>query len=333
MNVLSPTSDVVARAAGELRAGRLVAFPTETVYGLGADAGNADAVRAIFAVKGRPADHPVIVHVSDEAQLAHWARDIPPGARRLAEAFWPGPLTLILPRSAHASDLVTGGQDRIGLRMPSHPVALRLLRAFAKAGGAGVAAPSANRFGRLSPTTAQHVADDFPDDVAMILDGGACTIGIESTIVAFGDGEPMLLRPGGIPATEVARVLGHAPRAPDEHAPRASGTLASHYAPRTPSRLVPARELAGELAAGAGATAVAVLARTVARPEHHGGKGWITAARDAPTYAHDLYTNLRALDATNATAILIESVPEQATWQAVRDRLARATRADDDDRD
>jgi len=328
--VLSPTGASLARAAGSLRAGELVAFPTETVYGLGADAENSAAVQAIFAAKGRPADHPVIVHLADFAQLSHWAREIPAGALRLAAAFWPGPLTLILPRTARVADVVTGGQDRVGLRIPSHPVARELLRAFVAAGGMGVAAPSANRFGRISPTTAQHVADDLGDRIALILDGGACAVGIESTIVAFGDGEPMLLRPGGVPAAAIAQALGHAPRAPDAQAPRASGTLASHYAPRTASRLVAASALARQ--AQIGSALVAVLARTVNRPAQIAGH-WIAAPRDAAAYAHDLYANLRALDATGAAAILIESVPDDTAWQAVRDRLVRATRGDDDDRD
>jgi L-threonylcarbamoyladenylate synthase len=329
--IAPPTREVIARAVAHLRAGELVAFPTETVYGLGADAGNPDAVRAIFAAKGRPADHPVIVHLADAAAMPLWARDIDDDARRLAAAFWPGPLTLILPRTTHADDVVTGGQDRVGLRVPSHPVARALLRAFADAGGSGVAAPSANRFGRISPTTAQHVADDLADRVALIVDGGACDVGIESTIVAFGGGEPMLLRPGGVPADAIARVLGRAPRAADEQAPRASGTLASHYAPRTPSRLVAAADLLREVAARDGR--VAVLARTIARPARHGERWWIAAARDAVPFAHDLYANLRDLDAVNAELILVEDVPDDAGWQAVRDRLARATRGDDDDRD
>ena len=304
----------------------MVAFPTETVYGLGADADNQDAVRAIFAAKGRPADHPVIVHLADNSQLPHWAREIPADAQRLADAFWPGPLTLILPRAARVSDAVTGGQDRVGLRRPSHPVARALLDAFVAAGGKGIAAPSANRFGRISPTTAQHVSDDLGARVPLILDGGACDVGIESTIVAFGDGEPMLLRPGGVPVAEIARVLGRMPRAPESHAPRASGTLATHYAPRTPARILPASALTRLLADSAGP--VAVLTRTLARPAQFAGS-WIDAPREAPRYAHDLYANLRALDATGASAILIESVPDDAPWQAVRDRLARAARPED----
>ena len=251
----------IAKAVALLRAGELVAFPTETVYGLGADAGNGQAVHRIFAAKGRPPDHPVIVHLADANDAANWAREMPEGARRLAAAFWPGPLTLILPRAAHVSDLITGGQDSVGLRVPSHPVARDLLAAF----GGGIAAPSANRFGRISPTTAAHVDDDLGGAVALIVDGGACPVGIESTIVAFTDGEPTLLRPGGIGVGDLARVLGHAPRSPGvAGAPRASGTLASHYAPRTPALLIPPNALRAEIAQlGARDERVAVLARTL----------------------------------------------------------------------
>ena len=184
--------------------------------------------------RGGPSDHPVIVHIAKGEHVERWAREFPEGARKLAAAFWPGPLTLILPRAPHVGDAVTGGQDSVGLRMPSHPVAQSLLAAFAAAGGSGIAAPSANRFGHVSPTTARHVADDLGDAVAMILDGGACDVGIESTIVAFTGTQPMLLRPGGIGIDDLTRVLGAAPRAPDASAPRASGTLASHYAPHAP---------------------------------------------------------------------------------------------------
>ena len=321
--ISSPNPDALLRAARLLRAGRLVAFPTETVYGLGADARNEGAVRAIFRAKGRPADHPVIVHVKDAAAAAAWAGAMPQGARVLAEAFWPGPLTIIVPRARGVSDIVTGGQDSVGLRVPSHPVAQALLLAFAAEGGDGIAAPSANRFGRISPTTAQHVRDDLGEDVAMIVDGGACDVGIESTIVAFTGDEPVLLRPGGIGEAELARALGASLRAPASDAPRASGTLASHYAPRTPSRLVPVDAL------GTNADA-AVLARTAAPARD---KRWIVAPGDASAYAHDLYANLRALDAMGASEILIEDIPATEDWNAVRDRLARATHGIDDDRD
>jgi L-threonylcarbamoyladenylate synthase len=324
-----PTADAIACAIDHLRGGRLVGFPTETVYGLGADAGNPDAVRRIFTAKGRPADHPVIVHLYDTGDLGRWARSVPQGARRLAAAFWPGPLTLILPRAPNVADVVTGGQDSVGLRVPAHPVAQALLRAF----GGGIAAPSANRFGRISPTTAQHVADDLGDAVAQILDGGACAVGIESTIVAFVGDVPVLLRPGGIDAHDLQRVLGRAPEVAGDAAPRASGTLVSHYAPRTPADLVGASALRAELLQlGARDESIAVLARTVARPSDFAGV-WLRAPADAAAFAHDLYANLRTLDAANADVILIEGVPDDDAWLAVRDRLERATRGLDDDRD
>jgi L-threonylcarbamoyladenylate synthase len=320
--ISSPTPDALAHAARLLRSGQLVAFPTETVYGLGADAGNEDAVRAIFAAKGRPADHPVIVHVRDAREAATWARAMPRGARLLADAFWPGPLTIIVPRAPHVSDAVTGGQDSVGLRVPSHAIAQALLQAFAQAGGRGIAAPSANRFGRISPTTARHVRDDLGPSVSMIVDGGACEVGIESTIVAFVDDEPQLMRPGGIAEAALVRVLGATLAAPRRDAPRASGTLASHYAPRTPSRLVSADALSSN-------SSVAVLAHSVRAKSAR----WIVAPAEAIAYAHDLYANLRALDAMGASEILIEDVPHGDEWNAVRDRLVRATHGDEDDRD
>ena len=323
--IAAPTAATVALAAQRLRAGELVAFPTETVYGLGADAGNPDAVRRIFVAKGRPSDHPVIVHLGRVEQVERWAREFPEGARKLAAAFWPGPLTLILPRAAHVGDAITGGQDSVGLRMPAHPVAKALLAAFAERGGTGIAAPSANRFGHVSPTTAQHVEDDLGDAVAMILDGGACEVGIESTIVAFTDGSPLLLRPGGIGVGEIARVLGRAPEAPGADAPRASGTLASHYAPQAPAHRVAAGDLLREVAERAAkGERVAVLARNVARPAVFAGL-WAAAPRGALRYAHGLYANLRTLDAPGITAMLIEDVPDDDAWLAVRDRLTRAT--------
>ena len=323
--IVAPTAASVALAAQRLHAGELVAFPTETVYGLGADAGNPDAVHRIFAAKGRPSDHPVIVHIGTAAQVERWAREFPEGARRLAAAFWPGPLTLILPRAAHVNDAVTGGQDSVGLRMPGHPVAQQLLAEFSVLGGSGIAAPSANRFGHVSPTTAQHVEDDLGDAVAMILDGGPCAVGIESTIVAFTGSEPVLLRPGGIGVDALAGVLGRAPNAPGTDSPRASGTLASHYAPHAPTQLVASRDLLQQIARHASrGERVAVLARTVVEPAGFADP-WAAAPEDAPGYAHDLYANLRALDAPGVTAILIESVPEDDSWLAVRDRLMRAT--------
>jgi L-threonylcarbamoyladenylate synthase len=319
--IVAPTPEAITIAVAHLRAGALVAMPTETVYGLAADARNDVAVRRIFSAKGRPPDHPVIVHVASKNDAPRWSRAWPKAAAALGEAFWPGPLTLIVARAAGVSDAVTGGQDSVGLRVPSHPVAQALLREF----GGGIAAPSANRFGRISPTTARHVADDLGDEVALILDGGACDVGIESTIVAFRGEDAILLRPGGIATDDLARVLGRAPLAPAQDAPRASGTLASHYAPRTPSRLVSSDELRHV------PHDAAVLARTAARPPHIAH--WIDAPRDVARYAHDLYANLRALDSVGASSILIEAAPDDAAWLAVRDRLTRATTGEDDDRD
>ncbi|MFO1284094.1 MAG: L-threonylcarbamoyladenylate synthase [Burkholderiales bacterium] len=318
-------AEAIEAGAAALAAGQLVAFPTETVYGLGADAGNPRAVGAIYAAKGRPAGHPLIVHLADASQLDHWAREVPDGARALARAFWPGPLTLILPRRPLASDAVTGGQDTVGLRVPAHPVARALLAAFARRGGHGVAAPSANRYGHVSPTTAAHVAADLGPRVAMILDGGSCEVGIESTIVAFVDGRPMLMRPGGVGADAIARVLGREPETPSVGAPRASGTHASHYAPRTAAFLVDSRALATELLRLAERDeVVAVLACGQSRPAGFEG-AWISAPADAEGYARDLYANLRELDARGADAIVVVAPPEGGAWTAVRDRLARAT--------
>jgi L-threonylcarbamoyladenylate synthase len=237
--IVAPTPEAIADAAARLAAGTLVAFPTETVYGLGADAGNAAAVRAIFAAKGRPADHPVIVHIGNVADLGHWARSVPAGARALAEAFWPGPLTLIVPRAAHVDDAVTGGQDNVGLRVPSHPVAQALLAAFAARGGHGIAAPSANRFGRISPTTARHVADDLGGAVDTILDGGRCEVGIESTIVAFTGDTPLLLRPDPR-AAQQRPAATRAPRGAPDSANRRSTGLRSTRRAHAPRAAAPA---------------------------------------------------------------------------------------------
>ncbi len=283
----------------------------------------------IFAAKGRPADHPVIVHLYDASQLAEWARTVPDGARRLAAAFWPGPLTLILPRASRVADVVTGGQDSVGLRVPSHPGRARAARGVRRRHRGAVGEP-------LRPHLADHGAARRRRSrraVAMILDGGACSVGIESTIVAFDGNEAALLRPGAIGVSELARVLGRVPGLPGASAPRASGTLASHYAPRTPATLVAPRVLHAEIEQLVERDEdVAVLARTVARPVDFSGT-WIHAPVAAAAYAHDLYANLRALDAANADAILIEAVPDGDGWLAVRDRLSRATRGEDDDRD
>jgi L-threonylcarbamoyladenylate synthase len=307
----------IAAAVAALRAGRLVAFPSETVYGLGADASNPDAVRRIFEAKGRPADHPVIVHVASAKQLGDWARDIPASAFALAAAFWPGPMTLVLRRRPHVSDLVTGGQDTVGIRVPSHPVAHALLRAF----GGGIAGPSANRFGRISPTTADHVREELGDRIDLVLEGGESEVGIESTIIDLSGATPALLRPGMLDIARAEALLGMALEAPGTASPRASGMLASHYAPHTPTRQVAPHALAAE-AAGASAR-VAVLARRP-RPAELAVARWIEAAVDAGGYAHDLYAHLRTLDREGVDLILVEAVPESSDWAAIRDRLGRA---------
>ncbi len=324
------TPSEIERAAAILRAGGLVAFPTETVYGLGADASNPAAVAKIFAAKGRPQDHPLIVHLAGIELLPLWAREIPAAAHRLAAAFWPGPLTLVLKRAAGVSDGITGGQDTVGLRIPGHPAALELLRAFAgEEGGrrySGVAAPSANRFGRISPTTVAHVRAELGGAVDCVLDGGECEVGIESTIVDLSRGPAVLLRPGQITPARIAAVLGAEVQAADAAAPRAPGALASHYAPRTPLHIVPATELPARLAELRGRK-VAVLARAEAPPglrEVH----WQTAPRALTGYAHELYASLRRLDGLGCEAILVEAPPAVRGWQGVNDRLRRASSKD-----
>jgi L-threonylcarbamoyladenylate synthase len=323
---LSPDRSEIERAAAILRAGGLVAFPTETVYGLGADASNPDAVAKIFAAKGRPQDHPLIVHLAGVELLGQWAADIPAAAQQLAAAFWPGPLTLILKRAAGVPDCITGGQDTVGLRIPGHAVALELLRAFAgEAGGrsfSGIAAPSANKFGRISPTAAAHVRAELGEAVDCILDGGECEIGIESTIVDLSRGRPVLLRPGQITAAQIAAVLGAEVEAADAAAPRAPGALASHYAPRTPLYLVSAAELSARLSALRGQK-TAVLARSEA-PSGLKDVYWQEAPRAVAGYAHELYASLRRLDALGCAAILVEVPPPVPGWQGVNDRLRRA---------
>ncbi|HTP94574.1 MAG TPA: L-threonylcarbamoyladenylate synthase [Burkholderiales bacterium] len=314
----------IERAVAVLKAGGLVAFPTETVYGLGADASSPAALAKLYAAKGRPAEHPVIVHLADAVQLDAWARDIPQAARVLARTFWPGPLTLVLRRQPHVLDAVTGGQDTIGLRVPSHPVARRLLAAF----GSGIAAPSANRFGRVSSTSAEHVQAEFGDEVGIVLDGGPCEVGIESTIVDLSGAAPALLRPGGVPAGDIARALGTVLGSAQPGAPRAPGSLARHYAPRTPLMLVEG-DLLVELAASLTRQQqkVAVLALSALRPllEH---VVWRAASAEPAAYARELYASLRELDAAGCDVLLVEQVPDAPEWLAVRDRLARAaTRA------
>jgi L-threonylcarbamoyladenylate synthase len=314
----------ITRAAAILRAGGLVAFPTETVYGLGADASNPRAVARLYAVKRRPADHPVIVHFADAGLAFAWAREVPEAAHRLAARFWPGPLTLVLKRSALAGDFVTGGQDTVGMRVPAHPVAQALLAEFRgeEAGRrfSGVAAPSANRFGELSPTTAAHVRADLGGEVDLVLDGGASEVGIESTILDLSGAGPVLLRPGRITAAEIEAAIGEKVLAKQAGAPRHSGGLERHYAPRTPAMLVPPHELDAEIAKRRYRVAVLAFSRPDERVDY-----WLRMPRDPQAYAQRLYGALRDLDTAGCERILVEAPPEDSAWDAVRDRLVRAT--------
>ncbi len=313
------TDEEIEKAAAILRAGGLVAFPTETVYGLGADASNAPATRKIFAAKGRPADHPLIVHIADMSGLKYWAADVPRGAWVLAEKHWPGPLTMILKRAAHVSDTLTGGQHTIGLRVPAHPVAQRLLRAF----GGGVAAPSANRFGHLSPTSAAHVREDLGSSVDAILDGGPCPVGIESTIVDLSGSQPAILRPGHVTAKQIEDALLVRLGTAGAASPRVPGTLGSHYAPRTELKLVDPDEIENFVRRQPPGVAVAVLARR-SRPRDTRSALWQVAPQPAEEYAQHLYALLRRMDDAGCALIIVETLPDLPEWAAVRDRLARA---------
>lgn len=318
----------VSRVVRIWRAGGLVAFPTETVYGLGADAEQESAVAAVYLAKGRPADHPLIVHFADPPAADFWVD--PNGDalnlqrfQRLADHFWPGPLTMIIQRRPQAAAFAGAGQNSIGLRCPAHPIARRLLAAFARAGGHGIAAPSANRFGRISPTTAEHVRHELVRQDVLIIDGGAAPVGLESTIIDLTRAQPVLLRPGHITPAQLAAVLLEPivyssnvidPAVVDRLAPRASGTLASHYAPLTPMQIVAAADLP--------------LARS--RLERAGVRVAVLQCQgDAVEYARELYASLRELDASGCGRILVEAPPEGAPWQAVWDRLIRAQSRED----
>jgi L-threonylcarbamoyladenylate synthase len=333
--LLLPAKDPAAidRAAQRLAEGSLVGMPTETVYGLAADADNATAVHHIFEAKGRPADHPLIVHLAPgagapgwRAGVDHYARDVPAFATALMQAFWPGPLTLILPRREGVAAVAAGGQDSVGLRCPAHPVAQALLSAAAARGVSGVAAPSANRFGRVSPTTAAHVAEEFAalsESDLLILDGGACPVGIESTIVDCTRGHPVLLRPGMITVRQLAAACGQPVRERDEAAPRASGTLESHYAPRAKVRLMDAKQLrAAFQVLGNDAKYIALYARSPMEPSRKVPRRRMP--EDAAAAAQELFAVLRELDATGVRLIWVEAPPDGPEWDGVRDRLQRA---------
>lgn len=334
----SATPEEIVRAAGLLLAGELAAFPTETVYGLGADAENPQAVAKIYAAKGRPSNHPVIVHIAPGADVSYWAAQVPAEARLLMDAFWPGPLTLILKRAPHIADTVSGGQDSIGLRCPSHPVAQALLAAFAAGkpnGQGGVAAPSANKFGQVSPTLAEHVRAEFPDEVTAgmpVLEGGASEVGIESTILDLsrldqGAG-PVLLRPGHVSAAQIEAVLGAQVFAPDAAAPRASGTLKAHYAPRTELELAGDARVADVLQGiGLPSGQVALVSFDPAPASTDARVQWRQVPSDPARYAQALYALLRELDAQGYARIVVQAPPANDAWHAVNDRIGRAAAA------
>ena len=324
----------VELAAVILRKGGVVAVPTETVYGLAADASNPEAVKKIFSLKGRPADHPLIVHIADEAHLNHWAREIPTAAKLLARQFWPGPLTLILPRNPQVSDVITGGQDSVGLRVPDHPVALALLRAMGPTGA--LAAPSANRYGRISPTTAEHVREELGDSVDMILDGGPCQVGLESTIVSCLAGKVTVLRPGGIPLNALEEVLQQKIAVMDgtDAKIRVSGSMLSHYAPVTPLEVLP-HDNFWQRACDLQTQGLRVATLEWSAPDAILSQNTVnsTLARIVRTtmpanpvaYGQLLYATLRQLDHAQFDRMIAEAPPQSVAWLAVTDRLRRAS--------
>jgi L-threonylcarbamoyladenylate synthase len=318
----------VQSAAARLADGELLAFPTETVYGLGARADDDRAVAAIFAAKGRPADHPLIVHIADTDAASAFAEAAGDAAHRLMAHFWPGPLTLILPRRAGRAEAAAGGQETIGLRLPSHPVARALLRECARRGVAGVAGPSANRFGRISPTTAAHVTQEF-GPALWVLDGGPCDVGIESAIVDCSGEQPALLRPGGLDRRRLEQVLGQPLAAPGTTSPRAPGTLAAHYAPNARLLLLDTAALGAALSAATSqqrsAGPLAVYSWVV--PPASAGVVHRVMPGSASAVAHELFAVLREFDAGGASQIWVEQPPPEPEWDGVRDRLQRAAAA------
>jgi L-threonylcarbamoyladenylate synthase len=307
-------ASVMADAAANLLAGNLVAFPTETVYGLGADACNEMAVARIYSVKGRPADHPLIVHVASMDALGDWASDVPAFAIALARDFWPGPMTLVVTRSELAADFITGGQDTVGVRVPNHPVALGLLEAFARAGGKGVAAPSANRFGNVSPTTAQAVSDELSDYLAgsdVILDGGACDVGVESTIIDCTGDAPKILRPGAITEEMIEHSTGLDVLDADGVAIRVSGSLESHYSPIAKVVLDQSPLVGQGFIAMADVASAAGVIRLAAPTTHE-------------EFARVLYSALRAADEQGLKTVVVAQPAGNGIAIAIRDRLKRA---------
>lgn len=332
-NIIKPViadADAINHAADLLRQGCLVAFPTETVYGLGADAKNPVAVAAIFKAKGRPADHPLIVHIADIDSLGDWASEVPETALKLADRFWPGPLAIILNKKPEVPLAVTGGQQTVGLRMPDHPVALALLKSF----GGGIAAPSANRFCRISPTQAKHVSEELGDAVDIILDGGSCQVGVESTIIDLSGSKPRLLRPGHITRQQIEAVLQIElllPTTPAAPAPeiseqiRAPGMMAVHYAPATPAIRCSAEQLPDKIRQLiADGKRIGLLSYRLEIMEIDQIRV-LRLPEQAGNYAQSLYAALRELDSLQLDLILVEQPPQTESWQAINDRLSKAT--------
>jgi len=320
VRIVRATQVEIETAVQALRDGELVAFPTETVYGLGANAQNPAAVAKIFEAKGRPKSHPVIVHLDTPRFLHRWVAEVPESVTKLAEKFWPGPLTIVMKRGPNVHDIVTGGQETVAIRVPSHPMAQQLLTAF----GGGIAAPSANRYGRLSPTRPEHVRDELGDAVKVVLDGGECQIGLESTIVSCVGPTVRLLRPGAVTAGQLRSVVGELIMGPDLESPRVPGSTPSHYAPTTPLVIVPAGEIDAQAdALSEGGTRIAVLAQRLPLKSHK-YVTWINAGRRPDQFGHDLYANLRTLDKAGCQKILVQDVPQDERWDAIRDRLTRS---------
>jgi L-threonylcarbamoyladenylate synthase len=323
VRVIRATPLELATAVQALRDGELVAFPTETVYGLGAHAAYPAALRRVFELKGRPTTHPLIVHIDNTRYLTRWAREVPEAAQKLAERFWPGPLTLVLPRAENVHRLVTGGQDTVAVRVPSHPMAQQLLTAFC----GGIAAPSANRYGHLSPTRAEHVREEFGSAVRVVLDGGDCRLGLESTIVACLEGKVQLLRPGAITLSELERIVGEVGTESSAHTPRVPGSSGAHYAPTTPLSVVRSNELEDLVAALThSGQRIGVLALQPPLGTYR-LTTWINGGQRPENYAHDLYAHLRALDKAGCVRILVQEVPADERWDAAYDRLHRAAAA------
>jgi L-threonylcarbamoyladenylate synthase len=327
--ILPNTDENIERAVATLRAGEVIGLPTETVYGLAADASNTNAVAKIFAMKGRPADHPLIVHLANASDARAWASEWPDTAEKLANAFWPGPMTLIVKRAKHVRDAVTGGQDTVGLRVPSHPVAQRVLQAFE----GGLAAPSANKFGHVSPTSAQHVASEFADDELLILDGGACDVGVESTIIDVSGKTPRILRPGRVRAHEIERVLSqplvNLTAKATTNVPRVSGSLDSHYAPRKTTVMLEgdALEIFLDASRDAGKR-VGLIFHSSRFAKAKANERVALSHESAAQFEHDIYAALRKLDESRIDLIAIETPPMGSDWDAVNDRMRRASRRD-----